>query len=608
MDRRQSAHEAVSIRKTKTGMKAGLRGLVRRAIREANNRAEAALLERDSEIRRLKLALAQREHSEALLAGEKRILEMVAKGIALGDILDSLCRLVEEQASGVLASILLLDGQQLRHGGAPSLPKAYTDAIDGGVIGPCAGSCGTAAYLGEQVIVEDIASDRLWADYREFALLHSLRACWSTPVFSSQGHVIATFAMYYHEPRTPGRRDQEVIEHITHLAGVAIERQLTHKQLQRSEAYLADAQSLTHTGSFVWDVHTRQALHLSDEWYRIFEFDRGKDTRAFEERWHRVSPDDRVAWQAAIDRAITNRSGYELEARLLLPSGATKQVRVIAHPVLDAAGDVVQFIGSLMDISERKHAEEEREKLRQLEADLAHINRVSTLGEFAASLSHELKQPITGVITNAGTCLRLLRREPPDVGEADAVAARIVRDGNRANDIIDHLRSIYRKDVPAAQRELVDVNDIVREMLTLLRAEGRRHSVTMHTELTAPPKVIADRVQLQQVLMNLLVNAIEAMKGSGGELTVRSQPGEDGQLMISVSDTGVGLPAGETEQIFNAFFTTKPQGSGMGLAIGRSIVASHGGRLWATANSGPGATFHLMLPTATPVAAPAATT
>jgi PAS domain S-box-containing protein len=533
--------------------------------------------------------------ANAPLDGDKQILEMVAKGAALPDILDSLCRIVEQQASGVLASVLLLDGTRLRHGGSPSLPKAYTDAIDGAVIGPCAGSCGTAAYHGRQVIVEDIASDPLWADYRALALPHSLRACWSTPVFSSRGNVIATFAMYYREPRTPSQRDQDVIEQITHLAGVAIERQLIHEQLQRSEAYLADAQALTHTGSFVWDVRTKHALHLSDEWYRIFGFDREQGARVFEERWHRVFPDDRVRWQAAIDRAITERSGYELEARLVVPGGATKYVRVVSHPVLDGSDDVVQFIGSVVDITDRKHAEGERDKLRALEADLAHINRVSMLGEFAASLAHELKQPLTGLITNAGTCLRLLRCEPPNVREAEVAAARIVRDGNRANEIIERLRSFYRKDVPA-QRELVDVNDLVREMLMLLRAEASRYAVSMHTELSAVlPTVTADRVQLQQVFMNLLLNAIEAMKEAGGDVTVTSQRDPDGHLLISVSDTGVGLPD-HADQIFNAFFTTKPQGSGMGLAIGRSIVESHGGRLWATANSGPGATFHLTLP------------
>ena len=176
---------------------------------------------------------------------------MVAKGDSLAQILDSLCRLVEEQASDVLASILLLDRNRLRHGGAPSLPRDYTNAIDGIVIGPCAGSCGTAAYSGRQVIVEDIATDPLWADYRDVALPHNLRACWSTPIFSSQGKIMATFAMYYREPRSPSPSDQQVIEQITHLAGIAIERKLTQEKLTRSERNLAEAQRLTHTGSFI---------------------------------------------------------------------------------------------------------------------------------------------------------------------------------------------------------------------------------------------------------------------------------------------------------------------------------------------------------------------
>src|SRR6202051_1776707 len=175
----------------------------------------------------------RRKRAESLVAVEKRILEMVAKGNSLAEILDSLCRLVETQAGDALASILLADGDRLRHGCAPSLPKAYTDAINGTVIGPSAGSCGTPASRGEPVIVEDIATDPLWADYRDFALPHSLCACWSTPVFSSQGKVIATFAMYYREPRRPTLRDQEIIEQVTHLAGIAIQKKLALEKLQR---------------------------------------------------------------------------------------------------------------------------------------------------------------------------------------------------------------------------------------------------------------------------------------------------------------------------------------------------------------------------------------
>src|SRR5216684_781987 len=237
--------------------------------------------------------IEDRKSAESLLAGEKRILEMLAKGDSLGEILDALCRFVEAQANGVLASVLLLDEGRLQHGGAPSLPKVYTDAIDGTVVGPSAGSCGTAAYRGEQVIVEDIATDPLWANYRELALPHSLRACWSTPILSSQGKVIATFAMYYREPRRPTKRDQEIIEQITHLAGAAIQQKLAEEKLQRSEAYLAQAQKLTHTGSWAWDPRTDKVLYCSEEMFRIFGLDPRESLPTRENFRQRIHPEDR---------------------------------------------------------------------------------------------------------------------------------------------------------------------------------------------------------------------------------------------------------------------------------------------------------------------------
>jgi len=266
-------------------------------------------------------------------------------------------------------------------------------------------------------------------------------------------------------------------------------------------------------------------------------------------------------------------------------------------PLRDSGGKIVKWYGISTDIEDRKRAENERERLRQFEADLAHVNRVSTLGEMAASLAHEIKQPIAAAITSANSCIEWLAHEPPNLDRARAAAAKVDKYGNRAAEIIDRIRSLYRKSPP--QRELVDVNGIVDEMFTLLKGEATGHSIAMRTELAAdPPKIMADRVQLQQVFMNLMLNGIEAMKDAGGELTVKSQR-QDGQFQFSVSDTGVGLPAEKMDQVFSAFFTTKPQGSGMGLAISRSIVESHGGRLWASANNannGGGATFHFTLP------------
>jgi len=386
----------------------------------------------------------------------------------------------------------------------------------------------------------------------------------------------------------------EVLEGFFGTAIDITEQELLTRELERQQAHLTEAQKLTRTGSWAWRLPDRKTVHLSEEWYRIYGFDPAEGAPTWEEYFERVHPEDRLNWAAIIERAIVEKGDYGQEFRILLPNGRVKWIRTVGHPVLSSTEDLEQFVGSSTDITELKAAEQEREKLRQLEDDLAHINRVSTLGEMAASLAHEIKQPIAAAITSANSCVEWLAHEPPNLDRARAAAARIDKYGNRAAEIIDRIRSLYKKSPP--QRELVDVNGIIEEMLTLLTGEATRSSIVTSTDLSAElPKIMVDRVQLQQVFMNLMLNAIEAMKDSGGELTVKSQL-QDGQLQFSVSDTGVGLPIEGVDQMFSAFFTTKPQGSGMGLAISRSIVESHGGRLWATANGGRGATFHLTLP------------
>ena len=371
--------------------------------------------------------------------------------------------------------------------------------------------------------------------------------------------------------------------------------ELQEEKLQRSEAYLAEAQRLTHTGSWVWRVAGRDALHLSEEWYRLYGFDPEKGPPVWEDRLQRIHPEDRAKWQGAIDRAIAETSEYEVEFRILLPDGTVKYIHTVGHPVLNPSGDLVEFVGSSTDITERKRAEE---ALRQAQADLAHVSRVTTMGELTASLAHEVNQPIAAAVTNANTCLRWLTRDQPDLEEAREAALRIVKDATRAAEIISRIRLLFKKGTP--QRELLDVNEVIREMIVLLRSEAARYSISVRTELeTDLPLVMGDRVQLQQVMMNLIMNGIDAMKDVDGtrELAIKSQRAENEQLMVSVSDTGVGLPLQQADQIFNAFFTTKLHGTGMGLSISRSIVESHGGRLWAADNSPRGASFHLTLPT-----------
>jgi len=360
---------------------------------------------------------------------------------------------------------------------------------------------------------------------------------------------------------------------------------LTH-ELKQQQAYLAEAQSLTHIGSWATNFATGQILHLSDEVFRLHGFDPKQGPIPLERFWATLHAEDEPVVRATLENAIRTGTDYDIpEFRIRrADDGQIRFLRTIGHR--NPAGEIGEYVGITMDITEPKRAEEEREKLRQLEADLAHIHRVNMMGELAAALAHEIKQPIAASITSANTCLRWLAHDPPNLERARAAAARSEQEGKRAADVINRLRSFYKKGTPP-RREMLDVRVIIGEIAALLKTEGIRHSVTIRSAVDADtPKIVADRVQLQQVFMNLMLNAIEAMKQTGGELTVSARPNLEGELAISISDTGVGLPAEGTEWIFDAFHTTKPEGTGMGLAITRSIVESHGGRVWATRNPG----------------------
>jgi len=359
------------------------------------------------------------------------------------------------------------------------------------------------------------------------------------------------------------------------------------RQLQEREKKFREMVESIPAVAFVTEADGRRAF-----WNRRWaEYTGVPVEQSLRDGWQQaVHPNDltRVLdkWQTAVAAA----EPVDYEARVRGSDGVYRWFRVRATPLRDHGGKVTKWCGVATDIEDRKRADE-------LQSELAHIDRVTMLGEMAASISHELKQPLTASLINAQTSLRWLRREEPDLYEASAAIERIVQDGTRATEIIDRLRALYTK-APTV-REAVNLNEAVRDMAVLLRDAANRYAVTIRTHLASTlPDINADRVQLQQVLMNLMLNGIEAMNDTGGVLTVISEMDDD-TVRISVSDTGVGLPAVNDGRVFDAFFTTKPHGSGMGLSISRTIIESHGGRIWATGNDGRGATFHFSLPIAT---------
>jgi PAS domain S-box-containing protein len=539
-------------------------------------------------------AVQERDAKDSCVSPEGRILEMVARGISLPHVLDALCRLVEEQAPGVLASVLLLDGDRLRHGAAPSLPKAYTDAIDGAVIGPTAGSCGTAAYRAQQVIVPDIATDPLWAAYREVALPHSLRACWSTPIFSTNGDVIGTFAMYSREPRSPSQREQHVVGQITHLAGIAIQRKLDEDKLRDSEDQWRAVFENNPIMSFVVDaagtvvsVNPSGAEQLG---YTVGEL----IGRSMLDLFHEADREAVQTHVAACFEPLGHARGWEL--RKVRKDGTIIYVRETARAIRRTGREPVVLV-VCEDITERKRAED---ALHRAQAELAHVTRLTTLGELAASIAHEVNQPLAAIVADANASLNWLAAAEPELERVRETLAAIATDGHRAADVIQRIRQLATKTEPRKAR--LDVNDVVRDVAALVRAEVVRFEIALALDLApAFPPVVGDRVQLQQVVLNLVMNAIEAMASVTSRprtLVIRSERHEGDMVRLAVHDTGVGIAASDVDRVFGAFFTTKPAGMGMGLSISRSIIEAHGGRLWAAANEPHGAIFQFSLPVA----------
>jgi PAS domain S-box-containing protein len=369
------------------------------------------------------------------------------------------------------------------------------------------------------------------------------------------------------------------------------ERKHAEETLRRSEAYLSEAQRLSHTGSWASSPAIGKHTYWSEEIFRITGFDPAEGPPRFEEFERRVHPDDRARTKAHFRTAIREKIDFDHSYRIVHPGGEVRQIHAIGHPVLSPSGEVVEFVGTLMDVTERRRAEEERQAL-------AHANRIMTMGQLTASIAHEVNQPIAAVVTNAQAALRWLNMQPSDPEEVRQALDRIVRNGRRAGDVIGRIRALVAK--AATRNDQLDINEVMLEVIALTRSELRGSGTSLQTQLANRlPLILGDRIQLQQVMLNLIFNAVEAMSGSGDgsrELLIRTEQDGPVGVLVAVQDSGPGLKPESVDRLFDAFYTTKPDGMGMGLSICRSIIEAHGGRMWATANVPQGAVFLFNLP------------
>ena len=540
----------------------------------------------------------QQEKEEPFYAGQTRVLEMVAANVPLPEILTNLVLLMEAQAEGMLCSILVLtaDGMRVRHGAAPSLPEAYVKAVNGAPIGPRNGSCGTAMYLKRPVVVTDVMTDPLWADYRDLAEICGLRACWSTPIFSHQGDVIGSFAMYRQEQRGPNAEEAHLNQIATHIARIAIERQRVQETLRERDARInlaAESADLA-----FWVIYPEQnTAWMSDKGRKIYGFD-SKLPLTRDLICSRVHPDERAALHAAFDRACASHGIFESEHRLVLPYGKTRWVIVRGRCLEDEHGSLLELIGVTIDVSAQKQSDLQLQIQRE---ELAHLNRVALMGEMTASVAHELNQPLTAIANNAAAARRFLERGNIDPALLQQLLQDMVADSQRAGEVIRGIRALVRKD-KSVVRSVLNLNAVIADTLRLVSSDVLLRESVVTTEMDHNlPLVEAAPVQIQQVLLNLIMNALDAVEAlPPGErriiVTTRSLSGDSAE--VSVRDFGTGLPKDRPQKVFDHFFSTKQTGMGMGLTIVRSIIEMHGGTISAENAPDRGARFSFRLPAA----------
>jgi predicted ATPase/signal transduction histidine kinase len=526
------------------------------------------------------------------LATVIRISQAASGDIVLEKLIDMIMRMAIEQAGAERGLLILSDGGEQRIAAEATTGGEATRLQLRDV--PVAAEMLPESILyhvlrtRESVILDDAAAAPAFAA-DSYIREHRARSILCLPLMNQAKLTGALYLENNLTARVFSPNRIAVLKLVASQAAISLENAALYTDLQRSEAFLSQGQKMSHTGTFGWSVDSEEH-YWSEEGYNILEYDRGVRP-SMELALQRIHPDDRNAVRQALDEAVKEKRDFDSEHRFVMPDGRVKHVHVTGRAV--SIGNL-EFVGAIRDITERTRAEE---ALRQAQTDLAHINRVTTMGELTASLAHEINQPIAGAIAYASACLRWLDRDKPDLDEARAAATGMVNNGLRAAQIIGRIRTQFEKG--ALDREVFCISEIIRETVGLLLGEAARYGISVRTQLgTDLPQIVGDRVQLQQVVMNLIVNAIEAMKDVDGtrEMVIGSQTGEEEQILVSVSDTGIGISPQFAERIFDPFFTTKPHGTGMGLRISRSIVESHGGCLWVVAALGRGAIFRFTLP------------
>lgn len=548
----------------------------------------------------------ERKRAELLLAGEKRLLGLMAGGCALPQVLATLCELVEANLEDSRCAITLVTPRhgcspeatlRLQAGAAPHLPASLYGGADGQPVEAQSSPQAQAALEKARVQVNDLDGETRWPDWRQQARACGLRALAAIPVVSNQGEVSGILSVYFTQPHAPDETQCALVSQFTHLASIAIDRARSEAALRQSEAFLAKAQRISLTGTFSWRVDNDE-IAWSEEIYRLLDLQPGL-TPSFELIFSRIHPEDRATVQALLKRQRRDGCDFEHEHRLLLPCGSVRHVHLVAQATREADGALL-YIATAQDVTQRRLAEE---TLHRTRAELAHVARVASLGALTASIAHEVNQPLAGIITNASTCLRMLGAPTPNLEGARETARRTIRDGNRAADVIKRLRALFARH--EAVSEPVDLNEAAREVIAMLHNELQRHGVTVLPTLQQDlPAVSGDRVQLQQVILNLILNAIDALgdvHDRPRQLRISSGLDPDASIFLAVRDNGAGFAPADASRLFDAFFSTKQAGMGIGLWVSRSIVEHHAGRIWATTHDGPGATFIFALPHAQPI-------